>query len=282
MNRSRCCEVGERSRRAKQCNPVAGGGRVEYDSAKAGAVMLPCADRNERRDQVAAIASLPGTYLIPPGGSSARGCLGFVNAAFELKEQIERGELPCPDEIYITFGSSGSVTGLLFGLKLAGLPCHVTASCVVPDAEKTAFSQDIVGLFGKIKKLLRPHLPEVELLEVTVDDVTIDWDHYNEEYARISGEQADAMRLLKLTSGISVDGTYAGKTFTALCDHVKANPALRTKKILFWNTFFSGLPTDVSPEIFSALQKNYATLLPKELYPYFDGSKTISHLDQGF
>src|SRR5919197_800469 len=38
-------------------------------------------------------------YRIPPGGSNALGALGYVNAAFELAEQIERGEIPEPSHV---------------------------------------------------------------------------------------------------------------------------------------------------------------------------------------
>ena len=43
--------------------------------------------------------SLPG--FIQPGGSSPLGIVGYVNAALELKEQIDAGLLPEPDRIYV-------------------------------------------------------------------------------------------------------------------------------------------------------------------------------------
>ncbi|HDP35458.1 MAG TPA: pyridoxal-phosphate dependent enzyme, partial [Candidatus Hydrogenedentes bacterium] len=66
-------------------------------------------------------------YMIPPGGSSPLGLIGFVNAALELRDQIEAGMLPEPDSIYAASGTMGTVVGLLLGLQAAGLPTQVVA-----------------------------------------------------------------------------------------------------------------------------------------------------------
>ncbi|MQY78940.1 MAG: pyridoxal-phosphate dependent enzyme [Bacteroidetes bacterium] len=49
-------------------------------------------------------------YLIPMGGSSPVGIIGFINAAFELKQQIDQNQIPEPDRIYVALGSVGTVT----------------------------------------------------------------------------------------------------------------------------------------------------------------------------
>jgi len=63
----------------------------------------------------------PASYFVYPGGSSTIGTIGYVNAAFELKEQIEQGIMPEPEVIFCPVGSGGSQAGLYLGLKLAGL-----------------------------------------------------------------------------------------------------------------------------------------------------------------
>src|SRR3569833_3098397 len=72
-------------------------------------------------------------WWIPPGGSSPAGVLGFVNAAIELQQQVQAGEVPAPDVIYVAFSSMGSVAGLAIGLMLAGLPTRIVAVQVVDD-----------------------------------------------------------------------------------------------------------------------------------------------------
>src|SRR5690606_22015855 len=65
--------------------------------------------------------------VIPPGGSSPIGCCGFVNAAFELKAQVEAGLMPAPDELYVASGTMGTCIGLLLGLRAAGMKTRVQA-----------------------------------------------------------------------------------------------------------------------------------------------------------
>jgi D-cysteine desulfhydrase len=71
----------------------------------------------------AALAALrlwrPGTRVIPPGGLSPRGCLGYVTAAFEIDE--------VPPTIYVPLGTGTTVTGLLAGLWLRGARTELVA-----------------------------------------------------------------------------------------------------------------------------------------------------------
>ncbi len=53
------------------------------------------------------------------GGVSVGGILGQMGGAIELAEQIENGEIPDVDEIYVTQGSSCTTTGLILGICLA-------------------------------------------------------------------------------------------------------------------------------------------------------------------
>lgn len=57
--------------------------------------------------------------LMPPGGASPRGALGYVSAAFELAEQIQASVLPAPVRIVVGVGSTCTTAGLLVGLALA-------------------------------------------------------------------------------------------------------------------------------------------------------------------
>ena len=77
------------------------------------------------------------TYFIPTGGSVPLGVLGFVNAVFELKEQIQQGIIPEPDYIYVPAGSCGTTAGLLLGIALAKLKSIIIAiavNCLVSEA----------------------------------------------------------------------------------------------------------------------------------------------------
>lgn len=57
--------------------------------------------------------------LLPPGGASPLGALGHVSAALELAEQVQGGELPPPDTVFVGLGSGGTAAGLLLGFWIA-------------------------------------------------------------------------------------------------------------------------------------------------------------------
>jgi len=61
----------------------------------------------------------PGTRVIPPGGVSARGALGYLYAAFELD--------PIPAHLYVPVGTGTTVSGLLAGLMLREADIEVVA-----------------------------------------------------------------------------------------------------------------------------------------------------------
>src|SRR5688500_10543226 len=71
------------------------------------------------------------TY-IPLGGSTALGTLGHVNAALELAEQVEAGELPRPERVVVPLGSGGTAAGLALGFAMAGLDVTVLGARVGP------------------------------------------------------------------------------------------------------------------------------------------------------
>ena len=70
-------------------------------------------------------------WVIPLGGSSWLGAVGFVEAGLELAAQIAAGKLERPDRIYIANGTMGSSAGLALGLALAGLQTELHAVRVV-------------------------------------------------------------------------------------------------------------------------------------------------------
>lgn len=80
--------------------------------------------------------------VFAPGGHNVTGLLGQIGACLELAEQIERGELPDPDAIYLPYGSGCTTSGLVIGVALArhlGLkafrrPGFKIVSCVVHHA----------------------------------------------------------------------------------------------------------------------------------------------------
>jgi D-cysteine desulfhydrase len=90
-----------------------------------------------------------GRYLTP-GGSTALGSFGCVEAGLELAAQIEAGELPKPDHVYVTAGTAGTSAGIAIGMALSGLSTHMH---LVSAAEPIGFNRVMFAL--KLREVFR-------------------------------------------------------------------------------------------------------------------------------
>lgn len=210
------------------------------------------------------------TYVIPVGGSSITGVLGFVNAALELKEQVLKGDMPEPDYIYTAMGTMGTAAGLITGLKYAGMKTRVTAVRVVESVY--ADEQALLNLVKRTHSYLRSINNEIPDVQFNEDDFTVNNNFFGGKYARFTEEGMDAVRLLKNTEGIILDGTYTGKTLAAMIDDGRKG-ILQNKVVLFWDTYNSWNFTDVINNM------SYKEL-PRGFHDYF--TDTVQPLDMDF
>ena len=169
-------------------------------------------------------------YYIPIGGSSELGSLGFVNAAFELKKQVETGILPEPDYLFVTAGSLGTFCGLWLGCQLANLKTKVVG-VNVSSANTTGAANKI----NDICQYLRKTDPSFPQLKASKSDLTILEDYRGERYAQFTKEGMKAILLMHSLEKIKLDGTYTGKTLAGTLDYIRKNH-LEDKVLLFWNT----------------------------------------------
>lgn len=173
-------------------------------------------------------------YVAPVGASNELGTIGFVDAMFELKRQIEKGEAPMPRNIFVPVGSSGTYAGLLLGKKLLNLDVNIVGVKVA--ASKRTQPSFIVKLANKALNVLRQYSKDVPNVKVTENDVIILSDYLGEGYGAPTKEGLDAIALLERTEGIKLEPVYTGKTFAALIDYAKRG---EEGPLLFWNTYNS-------------------------------------------
>jgi D-cysteine desulfhydrase len=209
-------------------------------------------------------------YFIPSGGSNKVGAIGFVNAAFELKEQINQNLLPEPDLIYVTLGSGGTAAGLILGCKAAGLKTKVVAVKICGDSKKK--ESELASIIKETNSHLNLYDPNFPIFEITKDDYIFRDDFAGEKYALITKEATLAIKLMYDFEKITLDGTYTGKTFAALLFDLLQNADLKNKTVLFWDTYCSG---DFSEIINSQDYKK----LPELLQIYF--KIPVQQFDQG-
>lgn len=213
-------------------------------------------------------------YVIPAGGATPYGALGFVNAVYELKEQIERHELPEPDIIVAPLGTAGTVAGLLLGIRMCNLKTKVLAVSI-DKSSVTELKEHINVIFRNTNSLLSGYSSQIPKFELSDNDYSIDTDHAGSYYAQVTHDAADAIELLSSTEGVKLDGTYAGKAFAALMHQAKQDHALTKKVVLFWNTFSSG-------EVKLPEHKNGIDYheLPLGFHAYFEAS--VEARDRGY
>jgi 1-aminocyclopropane-1-carboxylate deaminase/D-cysteine desulfhydrase-like pyridoxal-dependent ACC family enzyme len=65
------------------------------------------------------------TFVIPPGGSTVTGALGYLACAAELADAVREGSLAGPLEIVVPVGSGGTAAGLAVGVARARLDARV-------------------------------------------------------------------------------------------------------------------------------------------------------------
>lgn len=172
-------------------------------------------------------------YIIPPGGSSPLGTIGYVNAGFELKKQVADGLLPEPEKIFIAAGTMGTAAGLTIGLRASGLKTHVVSVRVAD--YKYANEKKFKKLFDRTTALIHSFDPSFPHVEIRDDEIDFRHDFFGEGYGRYTEAGVAAKALVAETEGVRLDSTYTGKTMAALIDEVKSHGSDH-QPVLFWNT----------------------------------------------
>jgi 1-aminocyclopropane-1-carboxylate deaminase/D-cysteine desulfhydrase-like pyridoxal-dependent ACC family enzyme len=210
----------------------------------------------------------PGAYFLYAGGSSPVGALGFVNAAFELKKQIEDGIVPAPRYILCPLGSNGTMAGLSLGVLLAGIPAEVigvgvTRAKLGPLHMATAKS--VRSLMRGTYRLLRRASHGVP--DVAIGAQRVIHDYFGGAYGLPTKEGLEAMRLFSEREGIKLEPTYTAQTCACLLDFIR-EPSRAKDPVLYWHTYNS---VDLSRD---ALAVDFREL-PSVFHGFFEGEPIV-------
>lgn len=178
-------------------------------------------------------------YRVPYGGSSATGALGFVEAGLELAAQIESGECPEPDAIYVALGSGGTAAGLAIGLAAAGLTTKVVAIRVTPllVCNRATVSALVLATMRKLRGIEKafPAVSRAALSQLVIDSSAYAGYGNVDEIVRSTSLKADS-------EGLHVDPTYTARALGVMLRD--AHEGRYGKRLLFWLTL-SGADLDV-------------------------------------
>ena len=202
----------------------------------------------------------PGAYFLCAGGSSPAGTLGFVNAAFELKQQVDENLIPEPKYIFCPLGSNGTMAGLALGAKLAGLKSRVIGVRVtfshflfVPTCNEFT----VTALMKETCRMIKKHSGDIPDIEFEKPEILCDY--LGECYGAPTRECVDACEEMELTEQIKLEPTYTAKTFAAVkdfCRERECDPG----PVLYWHTYSSA---DLSAEAEQADLKRFPAALQK-------------------
>jgi 1-aminocyclopropane-1-carboxylate deaminase/D-cysteine desulfhydrase-like pyridoxal-dependent ACC family enzyme len=199
-------------------------------------------------------------YIIPAGGTSVLGMAGYVNAAFEIKAQIDCGEIPSPDAVFLPFGTMGTAAGLVLGMKVAGVQCKVIPILVVPSfvADENKFSS-LVKSANEYYHSLDESFPMVEFKP---EEFKIDKSKLGPGYGLSTKQSDEAIKTFRDLEGVTLDGVYSGKAAAAFLEYCYVNNGTK-KNICFWNTK-SSIPLEKNTE--------YKSKLPEQFQMFFDSA----------
>lgn len=206
------------------------GAELHYAASVAGVVVQGLrllAAHQRRGDRLA---------IIPTGGTSSVGAIGYVNAAFELAAQVRAGLLPEPYAIFVPLGSGGTVAGLVLGCRLAGLRSRVVGVLVTDILPPSPVR--LAGLARRTLHRLRRAAAEVPDFSVRAHHFSIERGYLGAGYGAPTADGLAAQRLLMECEGLALETTYTAKSMAALLALAAREP-YRSQPLLFWNTYSS-------------------------------------------
>jgi D-cysteine desulfhydrase len=163
--------------------------------------------------------------VVPTGGSTPVGALGYARCAREIAAQ--EGELGLRfDRVVVPNGSSGTHAGLIAGFAAMGRAPSVARAYTVlaePEASKAA----TLALARESLKLLGSDAA------LDPEDVHIDGAHRGAGYGVPTEGMKSALRFMASHEGLLLDPVYSGKAFAGLLHDLREGNVRDGEQVLF-------------------------------------------------
>jgi D-cysteine desulfhydrase len=172
-------------------------------------------------------------YLVPLGGATPEGALGYVLAVEELAEQWASLDVPAPDYVVSAAGSTGTLAGLMVGLRRIWPGTRLIGVSVAWPAAQVR--ERTLALAEETRALLEwPHAPVADALIVTDE-------HIGPRYAVPTDSGIAAIREVARLEGIVLDPVYTGKAMDGLMALARSGRLDHSSRVVFFHT--GGLPS---------------------------------------
>jgi D-cysteine desulfhydrase family pyridoxal phosphate-dependent enzyme len=166
-------------------------------------------------------------YVIPVGGSSPIGAIGYVDGTRELHEQL-RGAGIRADRLYFGSGSRGTQAGLELGARAFDVDYRLCGIAVSAGEEE------------KRRRAARLVNEAAELLELPVhvdaSELNTDQRFIGEGYGIPTPECLEAIRMLARTEAILLDPCYTAKAMAGMLHDVRSGAIPPDATIVFLHT----------------------------------------------
>jgi L-cysteate sulfo-lyase len=170
-------------------------------------------------------------WVIPFGGSDARGSIGHVSCIEEIIAQANEQQLTI-DHLVHASGSGGTQAGLLIGAQIHNAGFPILGVSVLHPAQ--ALRSIVSNLVNDASSLLDGAL-NVEAIEPHVDDRFI-----GQGYGLMHASTKEAVALVASTEGILLDPVYTGKAMAGLIARARDGEFRPGETVVFLHT--GGMP----------------------------------------
>jgi len=179
-----------------------------------------------------AVAEGKKPYLVPYGGSSSTGALGYAFAMEELMSQMQ--DLRVLQELggldWIIFGTSsgGTHAGLVLGQRLFGFKGKVLGISI--DESDEWLKSHVSRLASDASEKLG------DRIDFTSDDVLANEDYCKAGYGVLTDAEREAVNLFAKYEGLLLDPVYTGRAAAGMIDLIRKGFFRKDETVLFWHT----------------------------------------------
>jgi len=177
-------------------------------------------------------------YIIPAGGASPHGVLGYIYASLEIMQQLYTIEEK-PRYIVLATGTGTTQAGLLLGLKLLGVDyVEVVGICVSMSSDETR---------NRVYKLIQDTINLLNIdMKINYSDIIVYGDYLFGGYGEVTSEVVNSMKYAALKEGLILDPVYTAKAMYGLIDLVKRKYIEKGSTVVFLHTGGTPIPFQLS------------------------------------
>jgi D-cysteine desulfhydrase len=155
-------------------------------------------------DELAAVGRSP--YVVPRGGATPLGCLGYLRATAELLRQLPEVGLD-PAELWVPTGSGGTQAGLLAGTHRSGWDIELIGVATSRTPEESQV---------RVRELASATLELLGAGDTALAASRVLGGFLGDGYGKASPEGDAAAELVARTEGVFLDPVFGAKAMAAL------------------------------------------------------------------